>query len=136
MSIAIVRQHLVDTLRTATGDMTLVLEGENFQPTGLQDYPFGRFQILPRESVLLDISTNYTMQEAGLAAITIYFSRSTNTVTDALVLAEMIKAVFPIQNVLLDGGNQFIVQASWIEGIRHEENVFGVPIFIRWLNVS
>lgn len=136
MSLAIVRQYLLTKLREAAGDMVVIQEGENYQPEGTQDYPFARFQILPRESVLRDISSAYTMQEAGLAAITLYFTRSTNSVTDALVLAEMIKAVFPVQNTVLDNGNQLLITAAWVEAVRHDDDGFFVPLFVRWSNLA
>lgn len=136
MSIAMVNQFLVEKLKAATGDMTLITDGQNFTPKGLQDYPFARFALLPRETVQRDIGGRNIAEEAGLVAINIYFSRNINSITDALVLAEMIKAQFPVSNNILDNGNQLIIQAAWIETVRHEDAAFGVPIFIRWLNIA
>jgi len=130
MSLAIVRQHLLTTFRGVAGDMPVVPEGENFQPEGLQDYPWARFAILPVESQIRGLSTDQTLR--GLAAITLYFTRTTNNVTDALVLAEMVRENFPIQNTVLVGGTQMLVTASWVEAVRHDEDGFFVPIFVRW----
>ena len=122
---------MLSTVKAALGDVRVVAEGENYTPKGMQEYPIARFSVIPRETVFQTLAFK---EEAGLTAITLYFSRALNTIDEALELAETVKNAFPPQNTQLDDGNQLLVLRTWIEAVRHEDNVFGIPIFIRWSN--
>lgn len=132
--LSTVRTSLLARLVQATA-LRVVTEGENFQPKSLTDYPFARFTMRPRESSLNTIGVNGVTQEAGFLSIHLWYSRNINTIDDALEEAESILSAFT-PSVEVEDDEQLIIEMSWIEGVQHETNVFGIPIFVRFVNLN
>lgn len=142
MSLSTTRNTLIDTLRLAT-TIPVYVDGENFTPKSTSNYPFIRFTFMPNNSsrgVLVSgesqsIAAINKKFYAGLARIDIFYSRSANAATTAMLAAEEIIDVFlPATITLTD--SQLNIEASWFEELRQEDSAIGLPVFIRWSNYS
>ncbi len=133
MSITVVRNQLLSTLGGATA-LRVIAEGENFTPK-TADFPFVRFSIVPRETTNETLGTGSINREHGLANATVWHTRLGNSIDAGLSVAETIKDAFR-QQIFNLTNNQLVINSSWIETAIHDTTCVGVPVLIRWTNLT